>query len=278
MAYKVFQNGFPLPASDLNNFLMNQSVISFANSTLRDATITDPVEGMVTYLEDDNKLYKFTGLDWELESSPITTEGDLIVGGTSGVTERLPVGTNNQVLTVVSGAPSWEDAAGGGTNWSVLASGVVSGVSSLNLTGFAAKDKLMLLVQTSALSNNYVETYVRFNSSSSGYKSSGWAYLAASSYNPNLMQDVNETSYVPLWYKGGGNYSGNANLLVTGANSAGLKTYQFVGGIAGNVSHTDNRSRVGGGSWNNSSSITSVQLIVSGGTFSSGDYQLLGSD
>ena len=46
--------------------------------------------------------------------NPITTEGDLIVGGASGVSERLPVGTDDQVLTVVAGVPEWADGGGGG--------------------------------------------------------------------------------------------------------------------------------------------------------------------
>ena len=39
--------------------------------------------------------------------NPMTSAGDLIVGGVSGDPDRLGVGTNGQVLTVTSGAPSW---------------------------------------------------------------------------------------------------------------------------------------------------------------------------
>lgn len=40
-------------------------------------------------------------------SNPMTTAGDLIVGGTSGSPTRLGVGSNNQVLKVVSGNVEW---------------------------------------------------------------------------------------------------------------------------------------------------------------------------
>ena len=39
--------------------------------------------------------------------SPMTTAGDIIYGGTSGTGTRLAKGTDGQVLTLASGAPSW---------------------------------------------------------------------------------------------------------------------------------------------------------------------------
>lgn len=40
-------------------------------------------------------------------ANPMTTGGDVIIGGVSGAPARLAVGTNGQVMTVVSGAPAW---------------------------------------------------------------------------------------------------------------------------------------------------------------------------
>ncbi len=47
-------------------------------------------------------------------AAPITTQGDLVVGGAGGAPERLPKGVDGKVLTMVSGAPAWGDVAGGG--------------------------------------------------------------------------------------------------------------------------------------------------------------------
>lgn len=49
-------------------------------------------------------------------TNPMTTAGDVIKGGTGGTPERLAIGTAGQVLTVVGGAPAWDDlpAAGAG--------------------------------------------------------------------------------------------------------------------------------------------------------------------
>jgi hypothetical protein len=44
-------------------------------------------------------------------TNPMTTAGDIITGGASGAPQRLAVGANGKVLTVVSGAPAWSDPA-----------------------------------------------------------------------------------------------------------------------------------------------------------------------
>lgn len=44
-------------------------------------------------------------------TNPMTTADDMIIGGSSGIPARLAVGSNGQVLTVVSGAPAWQTPA-----------------------------------------------------------------------------------------------------------------------------------------------------------------------
>lgn len=94
MAYKVFQNGYPLNASELNNYLMNQAVISFATATARDAALTTPVEGQLVWLEDSNKYVYYTGSAWaDLLPSTTQTVSDksanyTIVAGDNGAMIR----------------------------------------------------------------------------------------------------------------------------------------------------------------------------------------------
>jgi hypothetical protein len=64
MPRKTFVDGQTLPASDLNNFLMNQSVMTFTNAAARTTAITSPVEGMLTYLEDTNRYSYWNGSAW----------------------------------------------------------------------------------------------------------------------------------------------------------------------------------------------------------------------
>jgi hypothetical protein len=64
MSRKVFTAGEVLAAADVNNFLMNQSVMSFAGTASRTASIGTPVEGMYTHLEDTDRLEFWNGSAW----------------------------------------------------------------------------------------------------------------------------------------------------------------------------------------------------------------------
>jgi len=64
MPRKNFLNGYPLPASDLNTYLMDQAVMTFASATARTAAIATPTEGMLTWLEDSNKYSYYSGSAW----------------------------------------------------------------------------------------------------------------------------------------------------------------------------------------------------------------------
>ena len=64
MAYKVFANGFPLQASELNTNLMQQVIAVFTDATSRDTDITSPVEGQFVYLTASDELLKYDGAAW----------------------------------------------------------------------------------------------------------------------------------------------------------------------------------------------------------------------
>lgn len=64
MAYKVFSNGNALNASELNTYLMNQSVMTFASTADRDSALTAPTEGMLVWLQDANKYVYYSGSAW----------------------------------------------------------------------------------------------------------------------------------------------------------------------------------------------------------------------
>jgi hypothetical protein len=64
VAYKVFSNGSVLNASEINDNLMNQSVMVFSNAAARTAALTTPVDGMLTYLEDSDTYESYTSGSW----------------------------------------------------------------------------------------------------------------------------------------------------------------------------------------------------------------------
>ena len=70
VAYKVFTNGSTLQASELNENLMQQSIAVFSNAAARTAAITSPLEGQVTFLEDQNILSIYDGSVWKTSLAP----------------------------------------------------------------------------------------------------------------------------------------------------------------------------------------------------------------
>jgi hypothetical protein len=67
MPRKVFTAGEVLAAADVNEFLQDQAVMSFAGTAARGSAIGTAVEGMVTYLNDSNSLSVYNGTDWTID-------------------------------------------------------------------------------------------------------------------------------------------------------------------------------------------------------------------
>ena len=95
--FKVFSVGEVLTAADVNDYLMEQSISIFANSTARDAQITSPIEGQFCYLADSNVLQLYNGSSWanfigEGDITGVTAGTNLSGGGASGaVTLNLAI-------------------------------------------------------------------------------------------------------------------------------------------------------------------------------------------
>lgn len=94
--------------------------IGTTTTQLTDGSTTNPitinsesitaVAGDVVFYGDDE--FVFDGTTWEQFGStgfanPMTTQGDLIVGGASGVANRLPKGTTGQVLKATASGVEW---------------------------------------------------------------------------------------------------------------------------------------------------------------------------
>jgi hypothetical protein len=64
MSRKVFTADEVLTAEDVNSFLMDQTVMSFAGTAARGSAIPVPVEGMTSYLEDIDDIRTYNGTSW----------------------------------------------------------------------------------------------------------------------------------------------------------------------------------------------------------------------
>lgn len=114
MAYKTFANGYTLNASELNTYLMNQSVIVFADATARSAALTSPTEGMVTYLADTNALTVYDGSAWVAVGQDTTLANVLITAPreTTNIQADATSGTENMNLLSGSHMYHTSNAAG----------------------------------------------------------------------------------------------------------------------------------------------------------------------
>lgn len=88
--YKDFVNGNTLSASDIDTYLMEQSLMVFASATARNTALTAPAEGMHAYLSDVNQITVYDGSSWRPIStsswtsySPTLVNITLGTGGTS---------------------------------------------------------------------------------------------------------------------------------------------------------------------------------------------------
>jgi hypothetical protein len=61
---KVFTAGEVLAAADVNGYLMDQSVMVFANAAARTTAISSPTAGMMTFLVDVAQVNVYDGSAW----------------------------------------------------------------------------------------------------------------------------------------------------------------------------------------------------------------------
>ena len=131
-------------------------------------------------------------------SNPMTTAGDIIVGGSAGVPDRLAIGAAGKVLGVVAGSPAWVDPTGGGGGGGAVDS--VNGQAGVVVLDAADVGADVAGAATAAVA----------------------AHTAASDPHPQYLTPAEAASaYAPLAHVGSGG-AAHANAIAAGA--AGFMT------------------------------------------------------
>src|SRR4051812_34554331 len=86
--FRTFAAGEVLTAANVQNYLQDQAVMSFASAAARDSAVTAPEEGMVAYAQDTDAYSSYTNGAWGIiafGASPIFARksGDETVNNTA---------------------------------------------------------------------------------------------------------------------------------------------------------------------------------------------------
>jgi hypothetical protein len=163
--YKLFATGDVLTAAQVNTYLMEQTVMRFADSAARTTALSGVLaEGMVSYLQDTNTLEVYDGAAWvgatgditgltagtgisissatgpvptvtNSMATEITAKGDLIVGTGSATFDNLAAGSNGETLVADS---STSTGLRYGANFAAGKNKIINGDFSINQRGFTS--------------------------------------------------------------------------------------------------------------------------------------------
>jgi len=110
MPFKDFAAGDILTAADVDDFLMRQTIMVFADSSARDTALSAVLaEGMFCYLNDTNAFQYYDGSAWADVSNPgditAVTAGTALTGG--GTTGDVTLNVDLAATTAAAGIASF---------------------------------------------------------------------------------------------------------------------------------------------------------------------------
>ena len=267
--YKLYLTGDVLSAADVNNYLQEQTVMIFATSAARTSALSLVLaEGMMSYLQDSNSVQVYNGTAWVAVggSSPLTTKGDLY--GFSTLDARVPIGTNNQVLTADSAQAlglKWSTPAGAMT---LLSTTALSGLSTVTISSIdqTYKDLYVLIRGVYQNSGSGGATNLRLNGDTAGNYNSQKMRVNGSTIAGSTSN--NATSYEVTAVGPTTTYSNRANIDFVIPRYAETE-YKFFTTFGKSGNADDFFFDILGCNWNNTAAITSITYSISSSTFGS---------
>ena len=273
--YKLFVNGNTLSASDLNTYVQQQTVMVFASASARTTALSGVLaEGMVSYRTDSHVFEIYNGSAWVSagSTSPLTTKGD--IWGYDTANNRIPIGTNNQVLTA-------DSTQALGVKWATPASGSMTLLSTTTLSGATTT--------ISSISGSYLHLYAYIygvtNATAAGAftcKPNGTANIGSwVAPNASTVTTIQNQYLVDLYFNGYSsiryNDSNNAwGMIINNyANTSGMKPFSISGGYLADITGHQTGTFTNGFIYT-TSAISSLVFANAGGNLSTGTVLLYG--
>jgi hypothetical protein len=222
--YKLFNTGDVLTAAQVNTYLMEQTVMVFADAAARTTALTGVVsEGMISYLKDTNAVEVYNGSAWVASDDPnaiqntiVDAKGDLIAATANDTPARLAVGSNGDTLVADSAATTglrWQGNYAAGKNKIINGNFGVNQRNFSTTTGFGYTFDRFLVGKSGGTITYSAETFTLGTAPVSGYESKNFLRIdttgqtATNSYASIVqrMESVRtlagETVTVSLWAK-----------------------------------------------------------------------------
>jgi hypothetical protein len=200
--YKLFNTGDVLTAAQVNTYLMEQTVMVFADAAARTTALTGVVsEGMISYLKDTNAVEVYNGSAWVASDDPnaiqntiVDAKGDLITATAADTPARLAVGSNGDTLVADSAATTglrWQGNYAAGKNKIINgAFDVWQRGTSFTTTGAYTADRFYVSAGTAAVTASR-QTFTAGTAPVAGYEGQYFHRIACAA----------TTSYVDLSQK-----------------------------------------------------------------------------
>lgn len=157
---RTFQPGEVLTASNVNSYLMDQSVMRFASSAARGSAVGTAViaEGMVSYLDDANALEFYDGASWNRFAAG---SGLPIANGGTGAT-ALGAAQDNLRTGLATVSPVSIGATGGTATINTMGLATFTNVTALAFDGVfnSAYSKYRVII-TDLIFSNAADLFLR---------------------------------------------------------------------------------------------------------------------
>ena len=210
---------------------------------------------------------------------PLTTKGDLF--GYSTTAARVPIGSDNQVLTADSTQAlglKWASPAGA-NNYSLLGTGTLTGATTITVSGISGIDSIYVIVKGASSVNASSAIGARINTdTAANYYRYGVELTFASAYSAaNFAADGYANTYWNVGYMGNNATSVvHGYLVIQGCNTAGKKMVFSAGnGTAGGGN--GQTAYMLGGYYDSTSTISSISLFSTSGNFDAGTFEVYGA-